>query len=323
MNDRADGGGGGMNTVNLVSISGGKDSTAMALIAAEKAPGSVRFVFADTGHEHPVTYKHVNDLSDELERRVGQPIQWVRADFTRRIENKRQYITEKWPEKGVSQDQIDRALNVLQPTGNPMLDLCLWKGRFPSTRARFCSQELKHIPIHDQMVEPLLDQYRAVVSWQGVRRDESRSRSELPERDVEFGQWEPEPKGLLIYRPILDYTADDVFDLHRRHGVRWNPLYEQGMGRVGCMPCIHARKDELNEIAHRFPEFINRIREWERLVSDASKRGAATFFATSDGRGDGIDEVIEWAKTSRGGQQQDMLRAMEPSPCSSIYGLCE
>jgi len=312
-----------MSIINLVSISGGKDSTAMALIAAEQVPDAVRFVFADTGHEHPVTYKHVHDLSDELERRTGQAVQWVRADFTRQIEKRRQRIADKWPEEGVPQDHVERALEASQPTGNPMLDLCLWKGRFPSTRARFCSQELKHKPIHEQAVEPMLDQYQAVVSWQGVRRDESRNRRDLPERDVEFGQWEPEPKGLLIYRPILDYTADDVFDLHRRHGVRWNPLYEQGMGRVGCMPCIHARKDEINEIAQRFPEFISRIREWERLVADASKWMGSTFFPTADGRGDGIDEVVEWAKTSRGGKQVDLFREVDVSSCSSIYGLCE
>jgi Lon protease-like protein len=34
------------------------------------------------------------------------------------------------------------------------------------------------------------------------------------------------------------------------------------MGRVGCMPCINCRKDELREIALRFPETIERIERW-------------------------------------------------------------
>jgi len=46
------------------------------------------------------------------------------------------------------------------------------------------------------------------------------------------------------------------------------------------MPCIMCAKDELREIATRWPEEVARVREWERLVSIASKLGAATFFAT-------------------------------------------
>ena len=29
------------------------------------------------------------------------------------------------------------------------------------------------------------------------------------------------------YRPILDWTADDCFEMHRKHGIKHNPLYEQ------------------------------------------------------------------------------------------------
>ena len=45
-----------MTECNVISISGGKDSTAMGLLALEKNPPNLRFVFADTGHEHKKTY---------------------------------------------------------------------------------------------------------------------------------------------------------------------------------------------------------------------------------------------------------------------------
>lgn len=222
-------------------------------------------------------------------------------------------------------EHVRLALEVLHPTGNPFLDLCLWKGRFPSTKARFCSEQLKHIPI-DSFIRGLMDDYSTIISWQGVRADESENRRNLPMRDVEYGSWEPEPSGWLIYRPIIKWTAQDVFDFHRKHGMKWNPLYEQGMGRVGCMPCIHARKNELRNIALRFPKEIERIRQWEMMVSQASKRGASSFFAHADGRGDNILEVVEWSKTSRGGKNYDLLNALEEEDiplCSSQYGLCE
>lgn len=38
----------------------------------------------------------------------------------------------------------------------------------------------------------------------------------------------------------------------------------------------------------------------------------------------GVDEVLEWAKTGRGGKVYDLVKAsMDTSVCSSRYGLCE
>lgn len=96
--------------------------------------------------------------------------------------------------------------------------------------------------------------------------------------------------------------------------------------RVGCMPCVNANKNELFEIARRFPDEIDRIREWEGIVKMASKRGAATFFPTAHGQGKGIDEWVEWSMTTHGGKNLDLLKvmAMDDVPmCSSQYGLCE
>jgi 3'-phosphoadenosine 5'-phosphosulfate sulfotransferase (PAPS reductase)/FAD synthetase len=172
-------------------------------------------------------------------------------------------------------------------------------------------------------------------------KQESLARAQLEERDVEMGSWEPEPSGLLIYRPILEWTAEEVFEFHRKHRVRWNPLYELGMGRVGCMPCIHCWKAEMREIARRFPEEIERVAAWERLVSDASKhdcstladaRTTAKFLGTGSSAAEirpdthGIKTYVEWAQTSRGGRQFDLINAIEAVDvpmCSSIYGLCE
>jgi len=411
------------SVANLLSISGGKDSTAMVLKALEDEVANLRLVFADTGNEHPDTYEYIRYLDRVVRERGGPAIQWVTADFSERMRNKRAYIEAKWPitlrqerlgqwqesrvlyqvrrsleqkiagtrdpagithedreqidaelahmgyrgsapqdppvdqytaarvggydwipavpgmTEAQAQDKIDRALEVLHPTGNPFLDLCLWKGRFPSTKARFCTTELKHVPIEEDVVKPLMEEFDAVVSWQGVRADESRQRAHLQVHDVEIGAWEPEPHGLLVYRPIVDWTADQVFAMHRRHGVEPNPLYLQGMGRVGCMPCIHARKNELYQISTRFPQEIERIAEWERLVSEASKRGSATMMPVDEyDKGarhrredihhttDGIYRAVEWSRTTRGGHQYALTEEHEGEgapACESVYGLCE
>ena len=303
---------------NIISVSGGKDSTALLLLAIERHPDNMQAVFADVGNEHDITYEYVR----YLEKATGVKIRWIKADFSQQIERKKAYVIAKWSDKGVPQETITRAVSALVPTGIPFLDLCLWKGRFPSAKAAFCSEELKRNPIIEQVHLPLLEDGNTLYSWQGVRADESRRRAALDELENVGG-------GLWNYRPILKWTASDCFAMHRKHGIKHNPLYEMGMGRVGCMPCINCRKDELLEISKRFPEAIERIRQWETAVKQASKRGAATFFAapSSDNEWSAkqtIDVVVEWAKTSRGGKQYDFLRVQDNGPiCSSLYGLCE
>jgi 3'-phosphoadenosine 5'-phosphosulfate sulfotransferase (PAPS reductase)/FAD synthetase len=296
---------------NIISISGGKDSTAMWLLALEMGVKNLGVVFCDVGHEHPKTYEYI----DYLEKELG-PVKRIKADFSEKIEKKRETVKTKWRNEGVEEIIIESALEVLKPTGNPFLDLCLWKGRFPSTKARFCTQELKVIPMLEQVYYPLLDKGECVISWQGIRADESAARSKMLAKEMAA-------EGYEIYRPILNWTVEDVFGMHDKYDIEPNPLYKEGMSRVGCMPCVNCRKSEMFEIQRRYPEEIERVAEWERIVSKASKRGSATFF-TSNYRGHGIHELVKWSKTTRGGVNYDLFKLSESVPsCSSQYGLCE
>jgi 3'-phosphoadenosine 5'-phosphosulfate sulfotransferase (PAPS reductase)/FAD synthetase len=358
--------------IAIVSVSGGKDSTATALLALDTyGPNRCRFVFADTGHEHPLTLEY---LAGPFAEHIG-PVTTLKADFTADIERKRQYVAEKWPDDLIAgkpgkwvllgawggDDEppsmpadpsdpycchkslpwvwsparrpmtakeadtvVARALSALRPTGAPFLDLCVMKGRFPSRKGQFCTQELKR-RVRDRFMLDMMIAGHAVESWQGVRPDESRSRAGALDR-------ERTPEGWEIVRPIAGWTAQQVVDFCRARGVPLNPLYSMGCNRVGCMPCINTSKAELAEIARRFPEEIARVAEWERLVGMASKRGKSTLLHHADGEGGdaehayrhcNIRSMVDWAKTSRGGRQYDLLRSGPAPMCSSSYGLCD
>jgi 3'-phosphoadenosine 5'-phosphosulfate sulfotransferase (PAPS reductase)/FAD synthetase len=308
-----------------VSISGGKDSQETANRAIDAyGRNRVRLAMADTGHEHPLTMKFVQN---DLPRMLGLPVTILRADFSRQIEGRRQFIARNWEYMGLPLGRIDRALELLRPTGNPYLDLCMWKGRFPSRKAQFCTEELKANVLDAFIIEAAKS--GPVESWQGVRRDESRNRADALAH---------EPPCLdrpwAIVRPIVELTAQQVVDAILERQQQLNPLYSMGMGRVGCMPCINCSKDELLEISIRFPQEVARVREWEQIVADVSKGGEATFFSDpiKSGRRRGgmvgsdyarIGEVVAWAKTARGGRQFDLIRAIPSPTCSSVYGLCE
>ncbi|MEB4632206.1 phosphoadenosine phosphosulfate reductase domain-containing protein [Burkholderia contaminans] len=315
-------------TLHVVSLSGGKDSTATLLVALElHGRENVRVAMADTGNEHHLTYEYVDYLEDAL----SIPVARLKRDFTPEWWHRRDYVRDKWPEKGVPENVVLRALRVFErgPTGIPFLDLCIIKGRFPSRMAQFCTHFLKTEPLNEYALNLIDETGVAVWSWQGVRIEESEARrNRLQGTGACVRSFEEVGGGLFIYRPVLRWTADSIFEAHRVAGIRPNPLYLQGRNRVGCL-CINARKDEIRQWNLRDRDHIEMIAEWESIVSDASKRGNSTFFPapgetdTARERGN-IWQVVEWSKTSRGGRQYDLLADTEPATaCSSAYGLCE
>lgn len=318
-----------MSVIHVVSVSSGKDSDATLLLALQRFPKErVRAVICDTGNEHDEVWRHVA----YLEQRLGITVEVLRADFTAELAAKRRFIANdrrtgrdnqgrrlRWSNKAKR-----RALAVMHPSGNPFLDLCMWKGRFPSRKAQFCTQELKTAMLV-QYQQALVEQGHRVVSWQGVRRDESLNRRNAQR----FERLQPRTHA---YRPLVDWTAMQVFAFLREHGVEPNELYRQGMGRVGCMPCINCGKNEIREIAARWPHELERLAEWEQRVGACSKRGFSTFFADGHAAKDirvvfadlNVWARVEWSRTTRGGKQMDLLHDRDAEPgCASSYGLCD
>lgn len=225
---------------------------------------------------------------------------------------------------------IERAVAALQPTGNPFLDLCMLKGRFPGAKTRFCTERLKIEPMMASK-RPYLNQGVNIVEWIGERAQESDARAAKPQIE----RIRHERATQVLYRPIFRLEHRDTFAIMKRHGLKPNPLYLMGMGRVGCWPCIMEKKEGVRIIARLTPDQIDRLAEWEALVRLVSRRGDATFFCAKmiPGEGDGrahIRAVVEWSRTSRGGRQFDLIQAAEEAEadaqglsCRSIYGLCE
>jgi 3'-phosphoadenosine 5'-phosphosulfate sulfotransferase (PAPS reductase)/FAD synthetase len=348
-----------VSTKHVISVSGGKDSTATLLIALERCPrADVVPIFCDTGNEHDDTYAYLDYLEQTLDIKITR----LKADFAPQLAAKREFIARdvrtrreydtrpvfeadgvtpvpkrdgrgcivlnkkgKPVQKTVkvgggrrvrwSNKAKRRALAVMHPSGNPFLDLCMWKGRFPSRKAQFCTEGLKtNMAVAFQL--ELMEAGHRVISWQGVRRDESQNRADAKLFERVGG-------GLWIFRPIVLWTAAQVFLFSA----------DRDMNRVGCMPCINCSKPELRAIAARFPEHPARIAEWELIVGACSKRGFSTFMADAHQAKDrrvifaelNIWTRIEWSKTSRGGRQFSLLdeQENESSGCSSSYGLCD
>ncbi len=253
--------GAGARAVNgklvVASVSGGKDSGAMSLWLKEREIEHVR-IFADTGWEHPLTYEYLRGpLTDAL-----GPIRELQAEVPAEVQgiaNGRVRVTQHDPDLGPTIDMVEERPGNFVPLD--FLTLVDRKAMFPSRVMRFCTEELKVKPIQ-RFLATLMDTMAAeVVNAVGIRRAESQARSKM-------GEWEwSNTMDCWVWRPLATWTHDDVVAIHKRHGLPMNPLYAMGATRVGCWPCIHARKSELALIARVDPGRIDLIRSKEHALN--------------------------------------------------------
>lgn len=252
----------GVRTLNVVSISGGKDSTATALLAIEQKTDNLMFVFADTGNEAPKTYDYLDYLDVILFERSGKHIKRLKADFGNRIE-KALDIAESLGEP-----------SPLPATGIPFLDLSMHYGFFPTSQKRFCTGELKRDVIR-RFLNPYLNSGYVITDWQGIRAEESKLRAEMS--DCSLVLTTATGGELWKYLPIHSWKATDCFEYLKRQGVKANPLYDDGFSHVGCFPCVNWKMSELAILAEKYPKRVKEISFWEHLVS-ASSGKPVTFY---------------------------------------------
>lgn len=283
------------DVINVVGISGGKDSTATALYAIENIEEPLQFFFCDTGLESPITYEYISYLDEKLKSLTGGGVEVIKADFTEAMSRKRERL--------IASGEQERAKHVY-PTGVPFLDVCILMGRFPSSKCRFCTSELKQNVIKKKLIELSIE--GNVFSWVGERAEESIARAKKDVRETVYKN--KNGNEVYIYRPILRWSEQQCFDKLKQHGIEPNPLYAKGFTRVGCFPCVMSRKNEVRMVAETCPEVIEKIKDWEERVALASSpESFATFFHPVKTNGAlGIEEVVKWSKTSYGGKQYQL-----------------
>lgn len=286
----------------LVSFSGGKDSQACLIWAAKKyGIKSVTAVFCDTGWEHQDTYSHINDVVQQL----GLTLVTLRSD--------------KYKD---------------------FVDMSIKKSRFPSSQRRFCTHELKVVP----MINYILSQDDSFIIIQGIRAKESKARAGYDVECAYFKEYfNEEIKGLYhkravlewckthdasVLRPIFHWSAQDVIDYILANGQRPNPLYERGFSRVGCFPCIMCRKREIQLIS-KDNWAAKRLIVAEEQMKAETPRGS-TFFSPgyiparfcANNQYPTVEDVFRYV--NRFDAQLDMFEPENGYSCMSVYhGLCE
>ena len=294
--------------VLVVSVSGGKDSTATCLHLRELGL-PYRAMFFDTGWEHAQTYEYLNEY---LPTKIG-PIERLSKEPTMRSEEAEALAVKYEKRVGFR---------------SPMVRWCIHKGMFPARMRRWCTQSLK-VEVAKQYLRNMDAEPISVV---GIRAEESKARSKMPE-------WEWFDAGdCEMWRPLIRWTTDDVIAIHQRHNVTPNPMYlgNNPAERVGCYPCVYARKSEIKRIASNDPDRIAILRDLEEdvhriRIERAEAKGEQLrtptgWFSSPVGRtGESwpIDRVVEWARTKRGGRQFELFDALPGEQGCVRWGMCD
>lgn len=95
---------------------------------------------------------------------------------------------------------------------------------------KLCCEIRKVRPINRYL--PTLD------GWiTGLRRDQNSNR-----QDAAMFELDSQHGDILKINPIIDWTADQVWDYIREHKAPYNKLLDQGYPSIGCEPCTRAVK---------------------------------------------------------------------------------
>jgi len=287
----------------IVTFSGGKDSLAALLWIRNNFTKNFTTVFCDTGWENEITYKYIDEVAEKLN-----------LDLV--ILKSKKY--------------------------NGMIDMVKHKRRFPSSQRRFCTSELKSIPMIDYLLDVVNDDF---ITVQGIRGAESANRAQMAAQ-CNYFKYYIEPYGkdkkgkdkfhryrrkeILefaktratdVLRPIFDWTAQQVIDYILENGLEPNPLYRMGFKRVGCFPCVMSANPEIYQITQRFPERIDEIAAYENECKSSFFGPDATPRHAYKGDYPLVADVARYVinKHDTGSLFDDYTA----TSCMSYYGLCE
>ena len=218
-----------VNARHIVSLSGGKDSTALAVYLSQTYPDlPFEYVFSDTGVELPETY----DYFDRLEHVLGVTVTKVSA--------------------------LD-LLEVSEKVGRTPFDIVLYEhfaGFLPSPRSRWCTRMLKIHPF-----EKYIGTDRA-YSYIAIRADENRQGYlGSGSKPVVLS----DKRNISPVYPFKDVglTLADVQRILDECGLGL-PDYYKWRSRSGCYFCFYQQLAEWQGLKEQHPDLFEKAKKYEK-----------------------------------------------------------
>ena len=135
-------------------------------------------------------------------------------------------------------------------------------------QGRWCSGNLK-AAVQDSVTSNL-EKTRAnvkVLVVSGERRGESSGRAKYNEMEIHRTNAEAKAHRLVHqWRPVIDYSEKDVWEVLKRHNVNPHPCYRAGWNRCSCAMCIFSTPKLFAGIRELYPEEYAALKQDEATL---------------------------------------------------------
>lgn len=240
-------GGSVMAGSNVVSLSGGKDSTAMLLMLLERGEDVADIVFFDTGWEFPEMYDHLEKLENFIDRKITRLQARIPPEIT----------TEKSPFDWFFAERpvVKRGANIIHRIG------CAW----PKPTLRWCTGRKQSALSSYMLGLTHLDNVKLPLQkCIGFAADERHRLAGVTKKG-----------GFYIAQryPLLEWgiAEADALDYCLKRGFNWNGLYNK-FRRVSCFCCPLKPMDEFRVLRRDYPELWQRMLLMESWLPEGKER---------------------------------------------------
>lgn len=210
----------------IVSISGGKDSDAQALLLNKfltqiNYEGERVLIHADLGRiEHAESIRQV--------RALAKFINWKLIIVRREKGDLLDRYEQRWHDNCVRYANLS-CVTLISP--------------WPQPQSPFCRADAKISPIIRKAAQ--LFPSRAIINCVGLRAEESSKRASSPvsQRNPKLDR----ATGTIGYNwnPILNLKIEDVWQVHKETGFPRHPQYDRGNERISCAYCFLGSLNDL------------------------------------------------------------------------------
>jgi 3'-phosphoadenosine 5'-phosphosulfate sulfotransferase (PAPS reductase)/FAD synthetase len=280
----------------VISISGGKDSqtimgVVMQMVREQSYGGHVIAVHADTGAEWPQSLPHCRMLCKHygLELRVAIPFRALPQHIERRclmMAAQKPIGKPGWPSPEQRYCTSDCKRSPIEK---------VVRAGWPSASCRYCTSHCKVDPIGKQIRQEFeAVKTHHVLQITGERRQESKHRAKLPECEQDR-RLSAGARMVTRWRPILDYTLDQVWSHIARTGLPRHVAYDKGNQRLSCAICILASDGDIRNGAAECPELAAHYLRIEREtgMTFRHKRSLADILNTPNTSGERSLPAVE------------------------------
>lgn len=216
--------------MNVLSFSGGKDSTALLLMMLERKMHIDRIITIDTTKEFPDMYHHIEQVQQYI-KPYNLSIEVIKIDFD-------YWFGEHRKTKGKNIGQVGYG--------------------WPDMRSRWCtslkSESFQRCVYSDDTKYDPRKRGRGkrvnnAIEYHGIAYDEQK-------------RTERNKDGRTIKYPLIDWgiTEKEALNYCYTKGFTWGGLYEK-MNRVSCYCCPMSRISELRILYNDFPDL------WQEVVN--------------------------------------------------------